>query len=224
MRILVVVPCWDGWIRKELVETLMEYMVDKRYQKTICFSRGRPLEESLNMASHMATGGYEQVKDRITICYSDFEDFEEGYDYMLVNDADNIPMDNFLPLAEHDKDVLFLPYPIIQQYDINKNPVRWGILCEKPTGKGLQEVEAGASGAMMVARRVLEAIPQPRFQRKYSGADGHVLRGVDYKFADSAHKAGFKCWTHWDHRATHWNETELAAMHIGFMNHFTNKK
>jgi len=223
VRILVVIPSFTGWMRKELLATMMEYMIDKRYKKTIVFIKGRPLEESLNIGADMCLGNYKE-NPKIDIAYSDFDDFENGYDFMLVNDDDNVPMDNFLDLCELDKDLLFMPYPIMQQYDINKNPIRWGILCDDPKGKGLQQVEAGASGAMMVARRVLEKLKQPIFKRTYSEEDGHVTRGVDYRFSDDVREAGFEIWCNWDRRATHWNPTELFAMFVGFQNYLTKDK
>ena len=224
MRILIVIPTWDGWIRKELTEPLMEMMSDKRFEKTICFIKGRPLEEALNMAAHMTKGGYEKVKGRTKIVYSDIEDFDKGYDFLLINDADNIPQSNFLDLAELDRDVVYGVYPIYQHYTQGQNPCRWGVLCEKPV-KGLQQLkkgDSGASGAMMINRKVLEELPQPIFERAYDEEDGHVTRGVDYHFSDKAKEAGFNLYVHWDYRSLHFNEVELTGMIVAHKNYYDN--
>lgn len=191
MKVLITIPTWDGWIRYEHMTETIKLLKDERcadFQRI----RGRPLEEALNIGADIFLKG--------------------DYTHWLNIDADNIPQTNFLECADDDKDVIFFPYPLYQHYRMGDNPCRWGIQCEKPTGKGYQEVEAGASGSMMIAKRVIEAIPQPIFGRTYSEEDGHVTRGVDYKFADTAREAGFEVWTNWDHRSLHYQEVELVSM------------
>lgn len=199
MKVLITIPTWDGWIRVEHMEETIKLLKDERCADFKRL-RGRPLEEALNIGADMFLKG--------------------DYTHWLNLDADNIPMANFLEDADIDKDVLFFPYPIYQHYTQGAAPARWGVLCDNPTNKGLQEIEAGASGSMMISRRVIEKLPQPIFKREYSTEDGHVTRGVDYKFCDDARDAGFEIWVDWDKRSTHWNEIELISMIVGYNNYF----
>lgn len=194
-KVLVVTATWDGWIKKDLAEYRSRLEKDTRHECTFSYPRGRPYETALNMA----------VKQ-----------FLEGeWEWLLNIDADNIPTANLLDMIDHGKDICGSPYPIYQNKGTGK-PIIWGVKCrERPSEKGLQRVDAIASGAMLVSRDVLAMMDKPIFRREYD-SDGLQLTGVDYLFCYEAQKAGFEVWCDWDRRTLHWNEVELMETHIGY--------
>jgi hypothetical protein len=181
--IFVTVPNFDGYIRRELAS----WMQTIPYK--VHFSTGRPVEEAMNKAVNVF--------------------LETDCKFLLNIDSDNVPVTDIFKMAEHNKDICFAPYPIWQ--NVGGFPAKWGMLVDTPSHSGLQEIEACAAGSMMVARRVLEEMSHPIFERKW-GSDGEVERGVDYYFCDKARKLGFKVFADWNQRSKHWQELELTEV------------
>ena len=185
MKAFVTLPSWDRYIHCELFPVLAEMSADDRCD-SISFPKGRPYEHALNIA----------VRDFLNTDCS----------HWINIDSDNVPTKNLLELIELDLDFIGCPY-MLWQNDGVSNPIRWGVICldgDKPTHKGLQAVEATASGSMVVSRRVLEGMKRP-FERLYDD-QGLVKRGVDYYFCDKIRNRGFKVYTHWDYRSKHFQD------------------
>lgn len=161
-------------------------------EATIRFINQRPYENALNLAA------------RLTI--------EGGYDYLISFDHDNVPTKNPLPLTKLGKDIIGMPYPGFRYHD--KLEIAFLAMDKQPNTEyldhremhGLQEVDAVASGAIVVSRRVLEH-PDVFFTRKWER--GNAVRGVDFHFCEKAKEAGFKVYAHYDYLADHIKEMSL---------------
>jgi len=182
-----------GYIRQELAIALLKISGDNRYEKQIQFHGLRPSAHNRNSI----------VKEFLkTDC-----------DYLLCIDHDNIPINNPLDLVELDKDVIGCPYPQVKNGEIG-----WLVMNKVPDGYrqvsvenavGVQEVDAIASGVMLIARRVLEKVKTP-FERKWK--DGQAVKGLDFYFCDKARDLGFKVWVAWDYVADHYKEVSLLQV------------
>ncbi|GAG30208.1 unnamed protein product, partial [marine sediment metagenome] len=175
-----------NWIHRNTVLVLLKLQLEQRYETVIDLPTENPYENNLN---HI-------VKKFIN---SDF-------DYWLQIDSDNAPTKNPLDLVELDKDIMLLPY--LQWHctneDIQKGnyPIYTVIMDDVGEGfkehkdmKGLQKVDAGGSGCMLIARRVLEKMSP--FVRTYD-KHGRVVLGVDFNYCRKAREKGFEVWCHYD--------------------------
>jgi hypothetical protein len=75
---------------------------------------------------------------------------------------------------------------------------------------GVVEVDAIGSGVMMIARRVLEAIPHP-FRNDYD-PEGIKTRGLDSNFCRRAKKLGYSVWVDTNNKSSHWTTMDLLVM------------
>ncbi len=188
----------QGWMRPEMLPVFFSMANDVRAQITIAPLKKRPYEENLNTATKMTREG--------------------GYDFLITFDHDNIPKNNPIDLVFLNKDIIGMPYPT---YGFSsKGELETALLAmdKQPGGgyrdhrtmEGLQEVDAIASGAMVIARRVLEN-PKVFFARKWDD-QGFVITGVDFHFCEKAKAEGFKVWAHYDYLADHIKEISLLEV------------
>jgi hypothetical protein len=144
-------------------------------------------------------------------------------DFLWFIDSDNPPVKSAIHLAKLDRDVLIFPTPIWScdgdRYDLSGYPVVWNCMDyqEKSGGwtehdpkKGLQEVDAGGTGSMMIARRVLESVT-PAFEREFNDI-GVAHRGSDFLFCKRAKDAGFKVFAHYDYPCHHFKVVDLIQV------------
>lgn len=152
-------------------------------------------------------------------------DFLRGeFSHLLMFDADNPPSRNPLELIELDKDVMILPTPqwhlTAEDGALGKFPIYWNCMDEDLEGdgwkehspqSGLQEIDAGGSGCMLIARRVLEQIKRP-FERTWD-EDGVCVYGSDFWFCKKAKDHGFTIWTHYAYPCLHFKEVEMGEVY-----------
>jgi len=205
-RILVSIPN-QGWIHKLCAFDLLRIDKDPRYDTTIMLPTHSPYDNNLNLI------------------IADFLD--GGYDYWLTFDADNPPRQNPLDLVELDKDIMVLPTP---QWHSSKEeqangdyPIFINAMDEvegqgfkehKPK-EGLQQIDAGGSGCLLIARRVLLK-DHMHFARIWD-AQGRVVQGADFTFCQKAKKQyGFTIWTHYDYLCHHFKELDMVEVIAAF--------
>jgi len=192
-KVLITV-CNEGKMRVELSNVLTTMTHDRRHDIKIIYPNLRPYENNLNTA----------VKEKF---------LSNDYDYMLIIDNDNPPINNPLDLVELDKDIIGLPTPQWNESDKNF-PIYFVAMERVPEGykefknkKGLQEVDAVGSGCVLIARRVLEKVKAP-FLREWD-EDGRMNYGGDFTFCKKAKEQGFKIYTHYDYPCSHFKELNL---------------
>ena len=152
---------------------------------------------------------------------------DRGDDFLLFIDADNPPSvgNNPLDNVEKDLDVVVYPTPMWKgderKFLSGECPTQWNVrnfdesvneFVEAPIGKGLQLVDVGGSGCMLIARRVIEDV-QPPFTR-ICEPDGVVRIGADYNFCIRAIEAGYKIWADWDRVCQH-----IRPIDISYVDH-----
>ena len=74
-------------------------------------------------------------------------------------------------------------------------------------GDGLEMIDSGGTGCIMIARRVLEAVQQP-FKGVYDDY-GVRVTGQDIEFCRRVKELGFEIWTHWDYPCHHFKTIDL---------------
>jgi hypothetical protein len=146
-------------------------------------------------------------------------------DFLFMMDSDNPPLGNPLECVPWDKDIVGFPTPIwyqdIMAREKGHDPLVWSayryINLETgwtewfPRG-GVQLVDAVGSGALLIARRVLEVI-KPAFVRLWND-DGTARVGSDLNFCRRAkEEGGFGIWADYTHPCRHIKERDLAQVH-----------
>jgi hypothetical protein len=155
---------------------------------------------------------------------------------LIMIDADNPPMVNCLDLVSRDLDIVILPTPVwSSKFKSERSPIYWNCMdWDNRDGKGWREhlgttrlssgvhvsqgvekIDAGGSGAIVIARRVLEVV-KPAFMREYN-EHGLITKGSDFYFCQRAEQAGFKVWASYDHTCRHFKEVELGEVYEEFM-------
>lgn len=184
----------------------MKLLVDSRYNTTIILPTHQPVDNNRNLI---------------------IRDFLVGsYDYLLMIDSDNPPMNNPIDLVELDKDVMVLPTPqwnlTSKDLSLGRYPIFWNCMDEVEGGwkehnpkKGLQEIDGAGSGCILISRKVLEKVKIP-FERKWD-EDGIVVEGSDFNFCRKVRDLGFKVWCHYDYPCRHFKEMELTEIVKAFM-------
>ena len=186
-------------MHKHVVFALLRLQTDTRYRLKIILPTHNPYENNL--------------------CHIVSQILSEDHDYWLSFDADNPPMNNPLDLVELDKDIIICPTPqwhtTRESIEKGDYPIFWncmdaveGGFREHAEKSGLQEIDAGGSGCMLVSRRVLEQIAKPFYRTTYH--DGTVEQGPDFTFCMRAKAAGFRVWAHYDYPCRHFKEVELT--------------
>lgn len=184
----------QGWIRPEILPLIPILIKDGRYDVHLIDHSSKPYQNSLN-----------QIRKKM---------LDEGFDYWVTFDHDNVPLNNPLDLIGMG-DVIGMPYPTWMDYqngDIDTCVLAMskdqdGRYKQLPPEKreGFVEVDAIASGAMVLSRAVVEKL---FFEREWNG-DGIQTRGIDFNFCKKAQDLGFKIYAHFDYLADHHKEQSM---------------
>lgn len=182
----------QGWIRPELASLIGILRSDPRAQIDIAYCNLRPAEDNRNNTVKIA--------------------LEKNYDFLISIDHDTVPLHNIIDLALLDLDVVGCAYPQWNMSD-PKFPIYFlgmdkvgNAYAEHKQKDGLQEVDAVGSGAIVIARRVLEKVNEP-FVRKWH--NGFSITGLDFYFCEKAKAQGFKIYCHYNYLADHFKELSL---------------
>jgi len=211
MKKILITVTNTNWIHRNNVLALLKLQHEKRYQVVIDLPTGNPYENNLN---HIV------------------QKFLKGnFDYWLQMDNDNAPTQNPLDLVSLDKDIMLLPY--LQWHytpeDIREAnyPIVTLIMDDEGEGfrehknmSGLQRVDAGGSGCMLIARRVLEQMTP--FTRTHDNF-GQVEIGVDFNYCRKAREKGFEVWCHYDYPVQHFKMLELMEVQRAFGSFYAKK-
>jgi hypothetical protein len=210
MKRVLLTVMHGGWICDDTVSALLDLRVERRVELTIerpQTTASRPYVSVLNATARMMVS--------------------EGFDFWINLDADNTPRRNPVDLIFCDKDVIGCPYPIWIA-DKEPRPYLWSTFdhapdkgeyeyrMHKPLANELEQVDAVASGCMVVARRVLEHSEMKAPFNRIWDEWGEVVCGTDLAFCGRARKAGFEVWAHFGCPCEHLKEIRLtgAAMAI----------
>jgi hypothetical protein len=148
---------------------------------------------------------------------------EKRANYLLMMDNDVAPHGNVLDYVEYDKDIVVFPCPIWQlRQDVNE-PLIYNITVAGEHGTklgvalkssgGLVEISEGGTGAILIARRVLEHPDMRHPFREVLDEFGVSHKGHDLSFCERAREAGFKVWAALGCTASHWQDIDLAVVH-----------
>lgn len=169
---------------------------DQRARGAITIIHQKPYENALNTALKQAREG--------------------EYDYLITFDHDNVPTKNPIDLISLDKDIIGMPYPTYR-YN-SQGEIEFALLAmdKQSNGEyldhkdrnGLQEVDAIASGAIMISKRVFTT--DLYFSREWK--DGFAIRGIDFNFCDKAKQKGFHIFAHYDYPSNHYKEINLLDL------------
>jgi len=195
-----------GWIHKTIAATAILFQADSRYKCKFNWHSSVPGDSARNL-----------------IVKAFLEDEENEYLFFL--DADNPPLDpnlkNPLDLIDLDKDIMVLPTLMWkgtrEKQQMGHWPLMWNTMvkvgtawAQNPHHGGLREIDAGGSGGIIIARRVLEKV-KPAFVRGWDD-DGIATVGSDFLFCDRAKQLGFTVWTHYDYPCSHYKERDLTEI------------
>lgn len=189
----------QGDMRPELANWLLKMSRHPLHQIHIEYPNAKPIANNRN-----------QIRKRM---------LASNYDFLLMIDNDIVPTRNPLGLVALDKDVLGLPCASWNPAVNPEMPLYWVIMeyvdkeqRHRPAtmnpNAGLTKLDAkgkpiGAvgTGAILIARRVLEAVQAP-FERFWD-EDGIQQMGLDFAFCFKARQLGFEVWTHLDYLCGH---------------------
>lgn len=198
MIVYVAVPT-TGWVRYELADALREISHDRRHE--LIFGKMNPLTRPAPCARHYII--------------NNFLEMDAGV--LLMMDSDAVPYHNPLDLVEHDLDVVAMACPIwrpgaVPPIVLNATPLDGSTMVNLDDGP-LMEVSQVSTGAILVARRVLEH-PDMRnpFAFEY-GQDGLTAVDDDITFYRKVRAAGFRVWISLDHICGHVKEIDIVTVH-----------
>jgi hypothetical protein len=149
----------------------------------------------------------------------------KDYDYLMMIDSDIIPPDNYFNLIDFEKDIISgvcyvyakkKVFPLVLQHSKKKNTgnkYRPYDSIDKKKWNGLMEVDGVGTGAIIISRNVLEAMPYP-FQNVYEKKYGEKLIGNDFNFCVKAKKLGFKMYCHTDYHCSHYTRFDLRNVYF----------
>lgn len=203
-RVLISFPVAPShpFLHKTVIFASWKLLADHRYSLTPMIPSHSPFENNLH---HI-------VQDFL----------KDGYDFWLSIDHDNPPLFNPLDRVEDDLDLVGFPTPVWNNRNNGERPIYWNgydydlakdAYREHPEKQGLQQVDAIGTGCFLVARRVLEAIPDAPFQRLYY-PDGRVERGNDIAFCERVRGAGFRIWCDYDRPCDQFSTGQLGYNEI----------
>lgn len=146
----------------------------------------------------------------------------KDFDALLFLDADHVFEPDLVErLLAQQKDV------ITARYHVKRPPFHPNAYVKHPQaaagfyktvhyGKGCFEIDRGGAGALLITRRVLEAIGEDwfRYQRNpnaHEPADFSVSE--DFWFYQRAQEYGFSCWVDWDTEVQHLTTMPIGGAH-----------
>lgn len=172
-----------------LMAQIPKYLVDRRFRFTYEPSARKPITNNRN---HIVT---------------DF--LATDCEILWMIDSCINPPDDILNLLLYNKDIIAAPCPLWSDSD-QGSWVSWncgyidGDLTAYPALEqqvGLQPIDRIGTGCMFIKREVLEAIKAP-FLIDYD-ENGHLIKGLDFRFCDIAREKGFEVFTHWGYQCDH---------------------
>jgi hypothetical protein len=179
-----------------LEATLSKYIYDGKIPAEFHFSNKSPIYANRNYAVK-----YFLEKTKHT--------------HLLFIDSDTFPLENPIKMAELNLDVVAGVYPM-WKVDL----FFWGAMRIQLDGtyrmlppeerNGIKEVDACATGCMMIKREVLEKVKAP-FLNDFN-EDGTNNLGDDYAFCKRAKEAGFKVFVDWDMICDHFKTVPLLSI------------
>lgn len=150
--------------------------------------------------------------------------FLEGdWDYLFMLDDDTYPIKNPFRLLEHDKDVAAGVYPGKGSLGVHFHVYKWGekfpeeIFCKHyppEERQGLKQVDAVATGCMLVKRHVLEKMKEEGlapFEDLFD-EEGVLITNDDIAFSKKCWELGFEIWADWDLICDHFKTVSLLEM------------
>ena len=152
------------------------------------------------------------------------------YDYLIMIDSDIVPPPNYLSLIDFQKDIIsgvcfaFTKnqiFPLVLKRDKKKPKGSKFVpyVSVKPKNwKGLLEVDAVGTGAIVLSRKVVEDIPYP-FKNIYDKT-GEKQIGLDLNFCREAKKKGYKVFCHTDYVCSHHTRMDLKNLYYTMKNVF----
>ena len=194
----------QGDMRAELVNLLLRMSHERLHTVRFEYPRDRPIANNRNL-----------IAKRF---------LESDYDYLLMIDSDVVPPRDPLDLVVLDKDIIGLPC-FVWNSKVSRDHPLYLVVMEHIPGKGFRPlpmdpqagltckskdgrpIDAVGTGAILIARRVLEEVKAP-FERRFD-QDGVQTMGLDYSFCLKARQAGFTVWTHMDYVCSHWVTVDL---------------
>ena len=202
----------QGWINKQVTTSLLQMLMGSMARQDL-------LDIHFNFISDISIDN-----SRNTLCR---DTLRIGADWLLMIDSDNAPVKNPLHLLPDNKDVIIFPTPVWAskldpEIAIGRVPIYWNCMdwkgdkdgwVEHQPRTGWQEIDAGGTGCILIARRVLEAVPPPWFTRRLD-EHGVVTHGSDYLFCQRAKEAGFKIWANYDYCCSHIKEIDLTSVYM----------
>jgi len=198
MIVYVAVPT-TGWVRYELADVLREISHDQRHE--LVFGGTNLLARPFQCARHWIINEF----------------LATDADALLMMDADVVPYHNPLDLVEHDLDVVAMACPIWRPGSkppivLNATPLDGSKTVSLDDGP-LMEVSQVSTGAILVARRVLEhpGMKNP-FETVYD-ENGITVMDDDISFYRKAREAGFKVWISLDHICGHVKKVDIVTIH-----------
>lgn len=194
-----------GEVRYEVAAFLLSLFDERRYEMTIRMCSAKPQMNNRN-----------QIAKRF---------LEGDADVLFMLDDDQIVTTDPLRLLERDLDVVGLPTPIYKRDRGPGNEVAWNVwlytdkgpLWEEARFPGnsdgsedhLVECAAVGTGAIMIARRVLEHPAMRAPFRDLYDEDGIRTWGYDLVFCHRAREAGFRVWAAMSHPCGHSYDVNL---------------
>jgi GT2 family glycosyltransferase len=184
-----------GQVRAELAAAVAAMNTDSRYDIYTEYSWARPTPSNRNKIAAAA--------------------LDKEAQFVLMLDSDVQPLRNLLDLVERDLDIVSFPCPIWRPGKpeppvvMNITPLE-GRRNVDLGGADPFEIMRGGGSAMLIARRVLEAM-HPAFHYNYDD-EGMAETGEDIAFFDDARERGFKVWTAPQYLCEHYKHVGLLKV------------
>lgn len=192
-----------GWQRAEQQNFMLALSQENRYRIMLGRGKGKPVTNNRN-----------QIVKR-------FLDSPPEHKFLLMMDHDVVPQGNPLDYVEHDLDIVVFPCPIWKPTQGAAGPVVWNIRLQDEDGQrirgkieasGLREISEGGTGAMLIARRVLEHPDMHAPFVEEMDEYGVSTLGHDLAFCVRARAAGFRVWAALDCPCRHWETLDLSVV------------
>ena len=187
-----------GWVRYEVVAYLVNILGARTHSLIIRMSHAQPVAHNRNKIAQSF--------------------LRSDADYLLMIDSDQAIDCDLLKYAKNDLDIVGFPSPVFK-VDQPADPIKWNLWMENEKGERtggairadqpLVQVAGVGTGAILIARRVLEH-PDMRapFMDRWD-EDGIRTESEDYTFCQRARAAGFEIWAATDSLIGHIKEVDL---------------
>jgi len=185
----------QGWVNARLFAQFPKYLMDQRFKFTYQISERKPITNNRN---HIRT---------------DF--LETDAEILWMIDACIAPPDDILNILMYDKDIIACPCPLWSNSD-QGSWISWNcgyedgdmtVYPKQEQQVGLQPIDRIGTGCFFLKRKILEDINAP-FLIDYD-VNGHLVKGLDFRFCDIARSKGYEVYTHWGYQCDHKKEVWL---------------